>query len=107
VVLGAGVRRRTSLRALVCDAGGYLRHGDRVFETYWTRGRGFEVMAPNYGLLDMSVYGRQEAWEDSPAGWPQHWQTRSKEIFRTDGRPTAQWSRIEAGRSDDLGTAGG
>jgi hypothetical protein len=64
-------------------------------------------MAPNYGLLDMSVYGRQEAWEDSPAGWPQHWQTRSKEIFRTDGRPTAQWSRIEAGRSDDLGTAGG
>ena len=80
----------------------YLRHGDRVFETYWTRGRGFEVMAPNYGLLDMSVYGRQEVWEDSPAGWPQHWQTRSKEIFRTDGRPTAQWSRLEAGRSDDL-----
>jgi predicted dithiol-disulfide oxidoreductase (DUF899 family) len=63
----------------------YLRHGDRVLETYWTRGRGFEVMAPNYGLLDM----------------------RSKQIFRTNGRPTAQWSRLEAGRSDDLGIASG
>ncbi len=25
--------------------------------------------------------------------------------FRTDGRPTAQWSRLAAGRSDDLGTS--
>jgi hypothetical protein len=24
--------------------------------------------------------------------------------FRLDGRPTAQWSRIRAGRADDLGT---
>jgi predicted dithiol-disulfide oxidoreductase (DUF899 family) len=80
----------------------YLRDGDRVFETYWTTGRGFEVMAPTYGLLDMSVYGRQETWEDSPTGWPQHWQRRNAEIFRTNGRPTSQWSRLEAGRSDDL-----
>jgi hypothetical protein len=21
--------------------------------------------------LDLAVYGRQELWEDSPAGWPQ------------------------------------
>src|SRR5918912_2715344 len=41
---------------LVC----YLRHGDRVFETYWTSGRGVEAMAPSYGLLDMTGYGRQE-----------------------------------------------
>ena len=87
-----------SFAVLAC----YLRDGDRVFETYWTSGRGFEVMAPSYGLLDMSVYGRQEAWEDSPAGWPQHWQTGTREIFRTNGRPTAQWSRLEAGRPDDL-----
>ena len=25
--------------------------------------------------------------------------------FRQDGRPTAQWARLAAGRSDDLGTA--
>jgi len=84
----------------------YLRDGDRVFETYWTRGRGFEVMAPTYGLLDMIVHGRQETWEDSPAGWPQRWEARG-EPFRSDGRPTAQWSRLRVGRSDDLGFAGG
>ncbi|EFH81011.1 DUF899 family protein [Ktedonobacter racemifer] len=84
---------------LVC----YLRHGDRVFETYWTTGRGVEPMAPTYGLLDMTVYGRQETWEDSPAGWPQRWENTGEQ-FRTDGRPTAQWSRLAAGRSDDLGT---
>ncbi|MDQ2714120.1 MAG: DUF899 domain-containing protein [Chloroflexota bacterium] len=82
----------------------YLRHGDRVFETSWISGRGTEAMAPSYGLLDMSVYGRQETWEDSPAGWPQHW-ANTGDQFRTDGRPTAQWSRLAAGRSDGLGTS--
>ena len=76
----------------------YLRDGDRVFETYWTTGRGFEVMAPTYGLLDMSPYGRQETWEDSPTGWPQRWGARTGEQMRADGRPTAQWSRLTAGR---------
>jgi predicted dithiol-disulfide oxidoreductase (DUF899 family) len=85
--------------------GCYLRHGDRVFETYWTGGRGVEVMAPSYGLLDMTAYGRQETWEDSPAGWPQRWEANGEQV-RTNGRPTAQWSRLEAGRSDALGTAG-
>jgi predicted dithiol-disulfide oxidoreductase (DUF899 family) len=86
---------------LVC----YLRHADRVFETYWSSGRGVEVMAPSYGLLDMAVYGRQETWEDSPAGWPQRWRIDGEQL-RTNGRPTVQWSRLESGRSDDLGTAG-
>jgi predicted dithiol-disulfide oxidoreductase (DUF899 family) len=79
----------------------YLRQGDRVFETYWTSGRGAEAMAPAYGLLDLTVYGRQEVWEDSPDGWPQHYQTNGEQ-FITDGRPTAQWSRLAAGRSDAL-----
>ncbi len=86
---------------LVC----YLRDGGRVFETYWTSGRATEVMAPAYGLLDMTVYGRQETFEDSPAGWPQFW-ANNGEQFRTGGRPSAQWSRLAAGRSDDLGTSG-
>jgi predicted dithiol-disulfide oxidoreductase (DUF899 family) len=46
----------------------YLRDGDTVYETYWTTGHGNEVMAPSYGLLDRTVYGRQELWEDSPEG---------------------------------------
>ena len=84
---------------LVC----YLRDADRVFETYWTTGRGNELMAPSYGLLDRTVYGRQELWEDSPDGWPQHWGSRDGSAFRLDGRPTAQWPRVHAGRDDDLG----
>ena len=82
---------------LVC----YVRDGDQVFETYWTSGRASEVTAPAYGLLDMTVYGRQETFEDSPAGWPQRWANNGDQ-FRTDGRPSAQWSRLAAGRSDGL-----
>lgn len=84
---------------------GYLRDGDRVFETYWTTRRGVEAMDYNYALMDLTVYGRQESWEDSPSGWPQR--PVDEHNTRANGRPIAQWSRIEAGRSDDLGTAGG
>ena len=79
----------------------YLRDGDRVFETYWTTLRGVEAMDYSYALMDLTVYRRQEPWEDSPPGWPQHWQDGPARM-RTDGRPIAQWSRLEAGRSDDL-----
>jgi predicted dithiol-disulfide oxidoreductase (DUF899 family) len=82
----------------------YLKHNDRVFETYWTSGRGAEAMAPSYGLLDMTVYGRQETWEDSPYGWPQPFATDGDQ-FRRNGRPTAQWSRLATGRSDELGSS--
>jgi hypothetical protein len=33
--------------------------------------RGAEAMDNSYRLLDLTVYGRQESWEDSPTGWPQ------------------------------------
>jgi hypothetical protein len=54
-------------------------------------------------MLDMTVYGRQELWEDSPEGWPQRWGSKGGQ-FRVDGRPASQWSRLAAGRSDDLGS---
>jgi predicted dithiol-disulfide oxidoreductase (DUF899 family) len=91
------VGRQIGMMHLVC----YLRDGDRVFETYWTTLRGVEAMDYSYALMDLTVYGRQETWEDSPAGWPQRWDV-SPEVTRTNGRPTAQWSRLAAGRSDDL-----
>ena len=91
------VGRRVGLMHLVC----YLRHGSKVFETYWTTRRGVEAMGNSYALLDMTVYGRQETWEDAPTGWPR-W--KSEHYYRIDGRPIAQWSRLKAGRSDDLGT---
>lgn len=86
-----------SLSPIVC----YLRDDTRVFETYWTTGRGLEPMAPTHGLLDLTVYGRQETWEDSPAGWPQRWNTDGNQ-WRTNGRPTSQLPRLEAGHDDDL-----
>ena len=69
-------------------------------------------MCPSYGLLDMTVYGRQEAWEDSPEGWPRFngHPYRSNELGTAvkgfAGRAIAQWPRLEAGRSDDLGIGG-
>jgi predicted dithiol-disulfide oxidoreductase (DUF899 family) len=79
----------------------YVRDGDRVFETYWTSWRGAEKVAPSYTLLDMTLYGRQETFEDSPEGWPQYYVNDGSQ-FRTNGRPTSQWSRLAEGRSDDL-----
>ena len=61
----------------------YLRDGDRVFETYWTTGRGCEAMGNSYGMLDMTVYGRQEPWEDSPEGWPQPLRQRPRRATRS------------------------
>jgi predicted dithiol-disulfide oxidoreductase (DUF899 family) len=84
----------------------YLRRRDRVFETYWTSGRGLEAMDNSYGLLDLTVYGRREGWEDTPDGWPQPRWESGADPFRTGERPIAQWARIAAGRSDDLGAAG-
>jgi predicted dithiol-disulfide oxidoreductase (DUF899 family) len=49
----------------------FLRSGDEVFHTYSSYGRGTETVGGSYYLLDMTTYGRQEDWEDSPAGWPQ------------------------------------
>ena len=103
------VGRRVGRMHIVC----YLRQGDQVFETYWTTARGVEAMDNSYRLLDLTVYGRQEKWEDSPPGWPQQCSiTRTSDGSPTwtpvpvwpAGRPIAQWPRLKAGRSDDLGT---
>jgi predicted dithiol-disulfide oxidoreductase (DUF899 family) len=80
----------------------YLRDGDRVFETYWTRGRAVEIMAPAYRLLDLTAFGRQEAWEDTPPGRPRRWGGDLGNPYIVDGRPIAQWPRLRAGHSDDL-----
>ena len=49
----------------------FLRDGDTVYHTYSTYARGLDELATPYQFLDLTVYGRQEAWEDSPDGWPQ------------------------------------
>jgi predicted dithiol-disulfide oxidoreductase (DUF899 family) len=91
------VGRQVGMMHLVC----YLRKGSSVFETYWTWMRGVEAMDNSYRLLDLTIYGRQEAWEESPDGWPH--QPGDQHPYRTGERPIAQWPRLKAGYSDDLG----
>jgi len=61
-----------------CGAGGgfalsmFLRDGDEIYRTYSTTARGVDRLLFSHNILDLSVYGRQEDWEDSPPGWPQH-----------------------------------
>lgn len=49
----------------------FLRDGERVFHTWQTFDRGEEPFLLVFDLLDLTPYGRQETWEDSPPGWPQ------------------------------------
>ncbi len=61
-----------------CGAGGgfmltaFLRDGDDVYRTYNTTSRGVDRLLFTHNVLDVTPYGRQEEWEDSPAGWPQN-----------------------------------
>jgi predicted dithiol-disulfide oxidoreductase (DUF899 family) len=57
-----------------------LRDGDEVFRSYFTTGRGVDRLRLDFNLLDLTPYGRQEQWEDSPEGWPQD--------------PTMGWLRV-------------
>jgi predicted dithiol-disulfide oxidoreductase (DUF899 family) len=82
----------------------FLRDGDRVFLTYFTTGRGNERVNGSLGLLDMTPYGRGEAWEDNPDGWPEGghscWSWRSDAdgdaTWGPTSRPVPQWTRPDA-----------
>lgn len=50
----------------------FLRQGDQVYRSWHTNRRGSEQLTHVFGLIDILPYGRQEKWQDSPAGWPQY-----------------------------------
>ncbi len=50
----------------------FLRDGDDIYLTYSTTARGVDRLLFSHNILDLTPYGRQEDWEDSPPGWPQH-----------------------------------
>jgi predicted dithiol-disulfide oxidoreductase (DUF899 family) len=75
----------------------YLRVGDQIYLTNEAVGRGVEAAMVQAHLLDLTVYGRQEQWEDSPEGWPQQ---PTGTWWRRDGRPVPQWSRPGAAPLD-------
>ncbi len=49
----------------------FIRDGETVYRTYFTEDRGVEHLGSHWTYLDLTPYGRREAWEDSPPGWPQ------------------------------------
>jgi predicted dithiol-disulfide oxidoreductase (DUF899 family) len=79
----------------------YLRVGDRAFLTYSTTARGNEPAGGAFGLLDMTPYGRREAWEDNPDGWPEgnescwYWcaDADGNATWGATSRPVPQWTR--------------
>jgi hypothetical protein len=58
---------------------------------------GVEAMDYSYALMNLTVYGRQELWEDSPPGWPQQWQPDAPPSGSTDARsPSGRDSKLDA-----------
>lgn len=49
----------------------FLRDGNDIYRTYFTGARGVEYLGTHWTYLDLTPFGRQETWEDSPEGWPQ------------------------------------
>ncbi|WP_332685389.1 DUF899 domain-containing protein [Bosea sp. (in: a-proteobacteria)] len=49
----------------------FIRDGERIFRTYFINNRGDEAIGTLWSYLDLTPLGRQESWEDSPAGYPQ------------------------------------
>ena len=92
----------------------YLRDGDRVFRTYSTTGRGNEPADTSMGLLDMTPYGRGEAWEDKPEGWPEgnhacwYWRLDAdgNATWGPTSRPAPQWTRPGVTPVETLGRQG-
>jgi predicted dithiol-disulfide oxidoreductase (DUF899 family) len=50
----------------------FFTDGHEVYRTYSTTSRGVDRVLFVNNVLDLAAYGRQEDWEDSPEGWPQH-----------------------------------
>ncbi|MGW4980505.1 DUF899 family protein [Streptomyces mirabilis] len=103
----------------------FLRADDRVFLTYSTTGRGNEPVNGSLALLDMTPYGRGEAWEDNPEGRPVIGHVREGHpsvgrqacwYWRSDAdgnatwgptsRPVPQWTRPGATAVETLGRHG-
>lgn len=49
----------------------FVRDGDSIYRTYFTSNRGLETVGTVWNLLDLTPFGRQETWEDTPEGRPQ------------------------------------
>jgi predicted dithiol-disulfide oxidoreductase (DUF899 family) len=49
----------------------FLKDGEEITRTYFVNSRGDEAVGTTWSYLDLTPFGRQEIWEDSPEGYPQ------------------------------------
>ncbi|MEJ1164915.1 DUF899 domain-containing protein [Variovorax sp. CCNWLW186] len=77
----------------------FYRDGGRVFRTYFLNNRGDEQMGNTWNYLDITPLGRQEVWEDSPAGYPQtptykwwNWH----DSYAADAASDKKWAEVSA-----------
>lgn len=49
----------------------FIRDDTGIYNTYRSEARGDEAFGTVWSYLDITPLGRQEEWEDSPAGYPQ------------------------------------
>lgn len=67
-----------------------ITDGERVYRSYFTSLRGVEALGSVWTLLDLTPLGRQETWEDAPAGVeqqpPYQWWRRHDEYTNGETR---------------------
>ena len=75
----------------------FFRDGERVFRTYLINSRGDEAIGTTWSYLDIAPLGRQEAWEDSPEGYPQtppykwwNWH----DSYEAEASPDPKWAKV-------------
>jgi predicted dithiol-disulfide oxidoreductase (DUF899 family) len=75
----------------------FFRDGERIFRTYFINSRGDEAMGTVWSYLDVTPLGRQETWEDSPAGYPQSkpykwWNWNDN--YENEAAPNQRWVEV-------------
>lgn len=77
----------------------FIHDGGKIYRTYFINGRGDETMGTLWSYLDMAALGRQELWEDSPAGYPQtrpyKWQNWH-DNYSPDGKVDPEWDKVSS-----------
>ncbi len=75
----------------------FIHDGDRIFRTGFINSRGDEAMGTTWSYLDITALGRQEAWEDSPEGYPQTppykwWNWHDN--YEAEAEPDKKWVEV-------------
>jgi predicted dithiol-disulfide oxidoreductase (DUF899 family) len=79
----------------------FIREGDQVFRTYFVNERGDEAIGTTWSYLDITALGRQEIWENSPAGYPQTppykwWNWHDN--YDAEAAPNQKWVEVSSAK---------